>query len=167
MTLVASGDLYMIGSTLLGATRSIAKEVDDAYTAPAFFSDLLNDACSLPTAFSGDQFSDFYGHTQSYKPSDPVIVSLDWIGILDQVTLDWSHGSNGCSVPTRYLVYKRLAGIGGWTFVEYVNYPTSVSVFTEIFGGDPAESIQCRLVAENEDESLFGNDVYSSIETVQ
>lgn len=167
MSLEASGDMYMIGSSGLGPTRSIAFEVDGAYTEPAYFSDLLNDACSLPIAFSGDQFSDFYGHTQSHKPHDPVIVSLDWIGILDQVTIDWSNGSNACENPTRTWVYKRLGGIGTWVFVETVTYPTSVSVFTEIFGGDPTESIQVRLVSENQTFATFGNDVFSSVETVQ
>lgn len=167
MTLVASGDLYLIGSSGLGSTRSIAFEVDGAYTAPAFFSDMLNNACSLPIAFSGNQFSDFYGHTQSHKPHDPSIVSLDWIGILDQVTVDWTSGSNGCETETGVYVYKRLAGLGAWIFVEIVNYPTSVSVFTEVFGGDPTESIQVRLVSNNTVFATFGNDVISSIETVQ
>lgn len=167
MTLAASGSMYLLGSSGLGATRSISKEVWNTYTGPKFMSDAFNDACSLPTAFSGDQVSDFYGHTQSHEPHDPTIVSLDWIGILDRVTFDWSHGSNACETPSRYLVYKRLEGLGSWIFVEYVNYSTSVSVFTEIFGGDPSESIQCQVISENQTWGTQGNAVTSSIETVQ
>ena len=164
MTLVASGDLYLVGSSGLGATRSIAKEVTGNYGEPTFFSDILDDACSVPISFSGNQLSDFYGHTQSSAPHDPVIVSLDWIGILDRVTIDWSTGTNGCETPDSVYVFKRLAGIRSLVFVEVVNNPTTVSVFTEIFGGNPTESIQVRLVSYN---GLFGNDVISSIETVQ
>ena len=166
MTLVASGDLYIMGSAGTGATRSIAYEVDGGYTTPVFFSDLLNDACSLPIAFAGDQVTDFYGHTQSRKPHDPVVVSLDWIGILDQVTIDWSHGSNACETPTGVHVYKSING-GVFSFEQSVTNPTSILVFTQVWGGDPTDTIQIKLVSYNTPYGTAGADVLSSTETVQ
>jgi hypothetical protein len=144
MTLVASGDMYLIGSSGLGATRSIAYEVTGAYTEPAFFSDLLDDACSLPVAFSGNQMSDFYGHTQSERPHAVIVDSTEYIGILSRVTVDWHNDTNGCSDPERVYVRKRFNG-GSWENIGNIYDPTTIIVNTETRGSSGSDYVEMEL----------------------
>ena len=158
MTLVASGDLYMIGSAGTGPTRSVSYEIYGSYAAPKWFRfDLMDDACLFPVDFAGDKMSDFYGHTQADFPNDPTIVSGSWVG--DIVDIDWTNGTEACVVQTHTYVYSSVDN-GAWVQQGIITYPTSIDSF--FLAGVSGEKVRVKLVSYASSTGVYGNDVISA-----